>query len=712
MQADSRRKSLQTDVRALQEELAQQEEWERKFEPVAVYSIVTYLHARSQAYDYLPSPQGITPVATAEERQRQVARGRTAFQQSGCLICHPHSDFPDFAPYLDPDAVELGPDLSNVAAKFAPDRNPDGLRWLYSWIKQPARYDVRTTMPDAQLSPVEHRDDDGQVVAVSDPVADIVAFLMSRATDNWQPGGDAVLELDSQRLRMLELLTLTHLRDSFPEVTARKYSLAGIPAEQSQLLKGPERELIVEASEQGAVSEADMIKKRVYYVARKSLAGNGCYACHDIPGMEDAKPIGPALTGWGRKNTGELAFGHVVQYLQQLDVVRDKVSWPAETTGAALEAGASAPPLAAPLPPYFGDELKSQSRIGFIFQKLSEPRSYDFQETQNKKYTARLQMPQFPLDPAQREAVITFVLGLVSDPPTEKFAYVPDERTRALLDGKEVLSKYNCRGCHLVEPETWRLAFPADTFGQQLQPTTFPFVPRPVDETSLTTSLQKDRRDLRSATLRGMPGLGSDGRAALMDEDEFALEDEGDEEFPLEGLMYAFDLWQPAALDGWPYQVGGSPLVIASRQLEQRRRSYGGSLAKYLLPHVVEREKALNPNAKGAEAWAWLPPPLIGEGRKVQPAWLNDYLLDPHLIRPAVLMRMPKYNLSPLEARRLADYFAAQDNSRYPYQFAPNGATRTWPRPMHSTRGDWRNCIVRGRSRATRHLPVVTWWTR
>ncbi len=176
--------------------------------------------------------------------------------------------------------------------------------------------------------------------------------------------------------------------------------------------------------------------------------------------------------------------------------------------------------------------------------------------------------------------------------------------------------------------------------------------------------------------------------------------------------MYAFDLWQPAALDGWPYQVGGSPLVIASRQLEQRRRSYGGSLAKYLLPHVVEREKALNPNAKGAEAWAWLPPPLIGEGRKVQPAWLNDYLLDPHLIRPAVLMRMPKYNLSPLEARRLADYFAAQDNSRYPYQFAPNGATRTWPRPMHSIRGDWRNCIVRDRSRATRHLPVVTWWTR
>jgi hypothetical protein len=323
------------------------------------------------------------------------------------------------------------------------------------------------------------------------------------------------------------------------------------------------------------------------------------------------------------------------------------------------------------LPPYFRDELQSQSRIGFIFQKLSEPRSYDFQETQNKKYTARLQMPQFPLDPVQREAVITFVLGLVSDPPTEQFAYVPGERTRALLDGKEVLSKYNCRGCHLVEAESWQLAFPADAFGQQLQQPTFPFVAQPVDESELITSRQTDRRDLRSAIVRGMPAVGGDGRAAIFDDEEFPLEEEEDEKFPLEKLQYAFDLRQPAALDGWPYQVGERSLLIASRRIERRRRSYGGALAKYLLPHVVDREKLLNPNAKGADAWAWLPPPLIGEGRKVQPAWLNDYLLDPHLIRPAVVMRMPKFNLSAVEARKLADYFAAKDSARYPYPFVP-----------------------------------------
>ena len=63
-------------------------------------------------------------------------------------------------------------------------------------------------------------------------------------------------------------------------------------------------------------------------------------------------------------------------------------------------------------------------------------------------------------------------------------------------------------------------------------------------------------------------------------------------------------------------RLGEGSLIIASRQIERRRRSYGGTLAKYLLPHVVEREKLVNPNAKGAEAWAWLPPPLIGEGQQ------------------------------------------------------------------------------------------------
>src|SRR5262249_53018377 len=57
--------------------------------------------------------------------------------------------------------------------------------------------------------------------------------------------------------------------------------------------------------------------------------------------------------------------------------------------------------------------------------------------------------------------------------------------------------------------------------------------------------------------------------------------------------------------------------------------------------------------------------------RKVQTAWLHDFLLDPHMIRPATVLRMPKFNMSPAEASKLANYFAAVDGADYPYDFDP-----------------------------------------
>ena len=72
---------------------------------------------------------------------------------------------------------------------------------------------------------------------------------------------------------------------------------------------------------------------------------------------------------------------------------------------------------------YHARSSHAGNRIGFIYQKLKEPRSYDFEKTENKRYNERLRMPQFPFTREEREAVITFVLGLVADPPREKYVY-------------------------------------------------------------------------------------------------------------------------------------------------------------------------------------------------------------------------------------------------------------------------------------------------
>lgn len=164
---------------------------EARREALAVYSVATYLRERSLPFTHVDPPRDISPVTTPAAQQAQIARGRIAFEESGCLVCHSHAGFPDFAPFRDADAMHLGPDLTRTAAKFAAARNPGGTRWLYDWIQDPARHDPRTTMPSMQYSRVERRDAEGRVVATTDPVADIVAYLMSHPADDWTPAADA-----------------------------------------------------------------------------------------------------------------------------------------------------------------------------------------------------------------------------------------------------------------------------------------------------------------------------------------------------------------------------------------------------------------------------------------------------------------------------------------------------------------------------------------
>jgi hypothetical protein len=70
-----------------------------------------------------------------------------------------------------------------------------------------------------------------------------------------------------------------------------------------------------------------------------------------------------------------------------------------------------------------------------------------------------------------------------------------------------------------------------------------------------------------------------------------------------------------------------------------------------------------------------LPPPLVREGERVQPDWLYKFLLNPVAIRPEgyMVLRMPRFNMSPEEARALVNYFAAVSRLTNP------GAGVTYP---------------------------------
>ncbi|MEX2168826.1 MAG: PDZ domain-containing protein [Pirellulales bacterium] len=627
-------------------------EFTKRYEAVEIWALTEFLLAESQEFAYLEPPADVTESASAD-------RGQWLFQSRGCLACHSHDKFEGI------DSNQ-GPDLSRLAAKF---QSGKGQRWLYSWLKQPHLYHPRTVMPNLYLDPITQTDANGQPTGVvSDPAADIASYLLSVPAD-WQPENVPDRQLDPERQQALSDLTAEWLLATFPRTRAAQYASAGIPASQAHLLKGDEQVLL-------GMTDENRVEKQMQYVARRTINRYGCFGCHDIPGFESSKPIGTALADWGRKEPGKLAFESIGQFLATHGI---------DGQGGAAHGGAAHseeehanhgldPRDFDPDTGFYLSALNSHQRTGFIWQKLRMPRSYDYQRTTNKGYTERLRMPRFPLDEQQREEIITFVLGLVNEAPAEQFVYRPGPREEAIVEGRKVLHKYNCGGCHVLDMEQWKFAFDPDWFDEPPIVEDYPFVAPEPSATAVAESLQLDMQGLMDAHVFGMPTLsGATGKPSLVDEDGVELEPDDTESDP----FYEFTLYRNAVVAGFQRLIGLQNLPIpAAREGYGPANGtaypgWGGDLAKYLFAPAVAFEQQTNPQVKPFEAWGWLPPPLHDEGVKVQPDWLHAFLLDPHPIRPAALLRMPNFRMTPDEATKLVNYFAATAGAEYPYEYNP-----------------------------------------
>ncbi|HWB11032.1 MAG TPA: c-type cytochrome [Pirellulales bacterium] len=614
-------------------------EQSERFEPIEIRAITEYLLDRSQPFDYLANYEGITEKASAD-------RGKELFQTRGCLACHQHKDFPGAKD-------SQGPDLSRVGSKL---RKEEGRRWLYSWVREPNRYHARTVMPNLFLEPIASGED-----AVSDAAADITAYLLS-SQDDWQPG-----EVPQVDAKALDDLAYVYLKGTFTEAQAKRYVRDGIPADLGADIKGDEQLLV-------RSDDDDLAKKKLLYIGRRSISRLGCSGCHDIPGFEDAKPIGTGLADWGRKDTSKLAFEMIVEYLRERPPGHSHggdhhAGHDDATHGDAAhgKAGTAAPEHhhldPAEMDPdtgFFVEALLHHQREGFIWQKLREPRSYDFKKTENKEYTDRLRMPKFNFEPKQIESVMTFVLGLVAEPPAAKYVYKAAPRRKAIVEGEQLIVKYNCDGCHTLRMETWEFNYDPedDSFANGPPFDDYPFLMPHFTPDELAASKKTDRRGMGRAVVSGMPVPTTDDH-------------EPDEP------VY-FTLWEPVAINGHPWLVGGPEVPVMEQNIDKRRPYFGGDFARLLYPTAIEMGRRDNPNVKPSDVWGWVPPPLVREGQKVQTGWLHDFLLNPYRIRPAVVLRMPRFNMSSDEAEKLVHYFAAVDDVDYPYQYhRPGGGDYT-----------------------------------
>ncbi|MCE9632359.1 MAG: hypothetical protein K8S94_16825, partial [Planctomycetia bacterium] len=426
----------------------------KRYEPVEIRSMVHYLTAASAAFDYVKPYEGIT--ATAD-----VARGRKVVQLRGCLACHQHDDFPEAS-------STHGPNLSRIGAKAS--SIPQGKQWLYSWLREPSRYHPKTIMPNVLLEPVPLADG-----TLSDPAADATEYLMMSGHD-WKPVQEWQVEtldgetgfplasagpLAAEEKKALDELALMYLKERFTTTRAEQVLQAGLAADQAGI-QGDERILV-------GLAGPGRDQTLLAYVGKKTINKLACYSCHDIPGFEDGKPAGAALADWGRKDPSRIAFEQVSHLVtHQLggghghghhghdgeahgkptsESADDQLS-PDLAYAAKEDGGHFDPESVDPNTGYYLQKLLGHEREGFLWQKLRAPRSYDYKKAENKTYNERYRMPQFPFNEEQREAVMTFVLGLGAAPPAPQYVPPPAPREPARLDGLVVAEQYTGGGCH------------------------------------------------------------------------------------------------------------------------------------------------------------------------------------------------------------------------------------------------------------------------
>lgn len=366
--------------------------------------------------------------------------GKKLVSELGCLACHVVDEklmdltVPDkLRPKMDDWSYRRnrtqGPQLAGTGSKTSEN-------WLFAWLKNPKNYHPNTRMPNLRLDDQEAADIAAYLAGLRHTDADHQSLPDTQNPDFQSTLRDLTLEFLQVSLpRKLAEEKLNHLNDLiepyFTDTETRRYLLdpgmfARDQAQITQLraefentfdealeAKANEIEAHIPKVKARIQSARDRVaalpetEKRNLFVGAKLIERYGCYACHDIHGFENAKPIGVELSEWGSKPVSKLDFG-----LLKLD--HDRISW--------------------------------------LIQKLNAPRSFDIGRVGiTRTPQEHLKMPKFNLNSEQIEQIVTFVSGMTD----EKLTYQePRQLSPAefhIERGRWLIKEFNCAGCHTIE---------------------------------------------------------------------------------------------------------------------------------------------------------------------------------------------------------------------------------------------------------------------
>lgn len=435
----------------------QRKEWEKKYgwEPQPYLETPILPASLSEAGCATCHASGVwTPQAETQDV------GRELVVHMGCNGCHP-INYPAYTGLRKP-----GPALDRIAGKTNPG-------WAYKWIEAPREFHPTTYMPHFFFEKNTQTPQNKKRQEVE--ISAIVSYLWAKSEkpvydDAAVPLGDAVQGkklfesvgcagchvLDGKAKRDDFFPTVNRLhgpnlvrtgskvgrgwlyawvkdpKQYFPETNMPdlrltdqeaadvvayltssrdgKFENVRLPAIDAKLRDELVRTYLQNTNtiERSAARLAAMSAgERNVYLGEQTITKYGCYGCHDIKGFEDAKPIGTELTQEASKNLHQFDFGHVHEI--------------------------------------------AHTRQDWIYTKIRDPRVFDKDKEAVKDYNELLKMPNFGMSEREAKAVLANVMGFTKESAIATRRAGNDPRTAALAEGRKLVTRFNCQGCHLIE---------------------------------------------------------------------------------------------------------------------------------------------------------------------------------------------------------------------------------------------------------------------
>ncbi|GEM_PF-428937 len=328
----------------------------------------------------------------------ELSHGRELFLELGCHGCHLADGFQD--------AQKVGPGLLRIASKVNPT-------WLYKWVKNPKGYLPKTRMPNFGF-------DNKDALAVT-------AYLMASSEKGYQvaqkfKGGDA--ENGKKLFETVGCQACHSVNGKGEEFAPDLSNIANKvnanwlvswidnPAHYNSKSKMPNLRIGLESASDitaylikfGKPRHIKGIEQRIR--AKEFIAygetvvrRRGCFACHEIKGMEKEGRIAPELSSFGGKQTWELEFGDT-------HIPHTWKSWAAT--------------------------------------KLKKPDSFRTERVLDK-------MPNFGLNDKEIHSLLVLLKGWSGLNIPEKYKRHLSPKAKALETGRRIVNRYNCKGCHVVE---------------------------------------------------------------------------------------------------------------------------------------------------------------------------------------------------------------------------------------------------------------------